>query len=68
VINAMDGGDMTCFLGQVLDGETLADGDPLWWRDARGRLPAPWMEEWERKIAGEIEVSLATMDVINRKD
>jgi len=24
VVNAMDGGDMTCFLGDVLDGETLS--------------------------------------------
>ena len=64
VINAMDGGDMTCFLGEVVDGETLAEGEPLWWRDARRRLPAGWMEEWERKISGEIEVSLATMDEV----
>ena len=34
VINAMDGGDMTCFLADVLDGKTIAEGQPLWWRDA----------------------------------
>ena len=65
VINAMDGGDMTCFLAQVTDGETMAEGEPLWWRDARRRLPAGWMEEWDRKISGEIEVSLGTMDKID---
>jgi len=36
VINAMDGGDMTCFLADVLDGKTLAQGDPLWWRCSPG--------------------------------
>ena len=65
VINAMDGGNMTCFLGQVVDGETLAEGEPLWWRDARRQLPAGWMEEWDRKISGEIRVSLSTMDNID---
>jgi flavin reductase (DIM6/NTAB) family NADH-FMN oxidoreductase RutF len=68
VINVMDGGDMTCFLGQVVDGETRAEGDPLWWREARRRLPASWMEEWDRKISEEIQVSLATMDLIDRKN
>ena len=65
VINAMDGGDIPCVMGQVLDGETLSEGEPLWWRDARRRMPAAWMEEWERKISGEIQVSLATMDQID---
>ena len=40
VINAMDGGDMTCFLADVLEGKTLSEGEPLWWRDARRKLPA----------------------------
>ncbi len=65
VINAMDGGDMTCFLGEVLDGSMLSEGEPLWWRDARRRIPGDWMEEWDRKISGEVQVSLATMDEID---
>ena len=72
VVNAMDGGDMTCFLADVVDGDILGDasGDtgvrepPLWWREARRRLPAEWMEEWDRKIAGEIEVSKSLMNEI----
>ena len=66
VINAMDGGDMTCFLAEVLDGKTLAQGDPLWWRDARRRLPPEWMARWELKQSSEIAASRATMDIINR--
>ena len=65
VINAMDGGDMTCFLADVLDGKTLAQGDPLWWRDARRELPREWLERWEAKQSSEIATSRATIDKIN---
>ena len=65
VINAMDGGDMTCFLADVLDGKTLAQGDPLWWRDARRRLPPEWLALWEKKQSSETATSRATMDNIS---
>lgn len=65
VINAMDGGDMTCFLADVVDGETLDQGEPLWWRDARRDLPKEWLEQWETKQSSEIATSRATMDQIN---
>ena len=66
VINAMDGGDMTCFLADVLDGKTLAEGEPLWWRDARRQLPSEWMTRWENQQSSEIATSRATMDSIDR--
>ena len=65
VVNAMDGGDMTCFLGEVLAGETLSESEPLWWRDARRMIPAEWNEEWDRKITGEIENSIEQMGQID---
>ena len=65
VVNAMDGGDMTCFLGEVLEGDTITDGDPLWWRDARRLIPAEWNEEWDRKIAEDIKHSETTMGSID---
>lgn len=64
VVNAMDGGDMTCFLGQVLDGDATGPpeaGEPLWWRQARQELPPQWLEQWNRQIAGEIEFSREAM-------
>ena len=67
VVNAMDGGDMTCFLGDVLEGETLAQAEPLYWRDARREIPAAWNEEWNRKISGEIEVSKQRMPDVDFK-
>ena len=66
VINAMDGGDMTCFLADVMDGKTLSQGEPLWWRDARRKLPPEWLELWEKKQTSEIVASRTTMDQISR--
>ena len=65
VVNAMDGGDMTCFLGEVLEGNTVSQGEPLYWRDAARQLPAQVMEEWDRKIKQEIEVSKSRMSQID---
>ena len=64
VVNAMDGGDMTCFLADVLEGETVAQGDPLWWRDARREIPAQWNQDWDQKIKEEIEISIQRMPTI----
>ncbi len=61
VVNAMDGGDMTCFLAEVLDGQTVSTGEPLWWRDARARMPEDWMQEWQRKQTGEVAYSRSRM-------
>ena len=65
VINVLDGGDMTCFLGEVLAGDIGSDDGPLWWRDAARRLPKEVMEEWDRKIKGEIEFSTSRMRQID---
>ncbi len=65
VINALDGGDLTCFLGDVLEGETLSDEGPLWWRDAQKMLPAEVIQEWDRKIGRERELSASLMDNID---
>ena len=67
VVNAMDGGDMTCFLADVAAGDVLSDDGPLWWRDARRMIPDEWNREWDRKIVGEIEVSRKRMGEIDPK-
>ena len=63
VVNAMDGGDMTAFLVEAVAGRTNG-GQRMTWREARPRLPRRWADEWDRKIAGEIDVSLETMGEI----
>ena len=65
VVNAMDGGDMTCFLADVIGGKTLAGGEPLWWRDARHVLPQEWLERWENKQSSEVATSRANMNQIS---
>ena len=64
VVNAMDGGDMTAFLVEVLAAQTNG-GQRMTWREARPRLPQHWADEWDRKIAGEIDVSLNAMGMID---
>jgi hypothetical protein len=56
---------MTCFLAEVISGKTLAEGEPLWWRDARRELPQEWLERWASKQSSEVETSRANMDQIS---
>ena len=65
VINAMDGGDMTCFLADVVDGGTSRDATPITWREARRLIPAEWNEAWGSKIAAEIGRSRMIMDRVD---
>ncbi len=65
VVNAMDGGDMTCFLAEVLDGYFDPDAEPLTWREARRLIPAEWNEEWAVKIGANIAVSRQRMEQID---
>ena len=68
VVNAMDGGDMTAFLVEVLDAGMDAGSDGggqgrrrMSWREARPRLPSEWAAEWDRKMARETAASLERM-------
>lgn len=68
VINAMDGGDMTCYLADVVDGamhETGAGWQPLWWFEMRQRMPAAWQAEWDAKMEAELRFSAPLFDRID---
>lgn len=65
VVNAMDGGDMTCFLADVVAGEANPDVLPVTWREARALIPKEWNDAWNEKIGGEIEVSRVSMSDID---
>ena len=56
-VNAMDGGDMTCFLAEVVDGHTISDAQPLIWRDARQLMPEEWLRAYTEKQSGEVAFS-----------
>ncbi len=66
VVNAMDGGDMTCFLAEVVDGHTISDAQPLIWRDARQLMPEEWLRAYTEKQSGEVAFSRAHMSEIDR--
>ena len=63
VINLMDGGDMTCFLADVVDGGVVGERS-LTWPDARKAIPEEWLEENDRRVQREIAISLDRMDSI----
>jgi flavin reductase (DIM6/NTAB) family NADH-FMN oxidoreductase RutF len=65
VVNAMDGGDMTCFLAEVVDGRTIGPGQPLWWREARGRVPEEWLRIYSENQDHAVAYSRAHMDEID---
>jgi flavin reductase (DIM6/NTAB) family NADH-FMN oxidoreductase RutF len=62
VVTHMDGGDHSAFLGDVLCSGVQSEGEPLWWKDLRGRMPAGHRERWEARSAANRLVSLRTMD------
>jgi flavin reductase (DIM6/NTAB) family NADH-FMN oxidoreductase RutF len=65
VVNAMDGGDMTCFLADVVAGSADPNVAPVTWREARSLIPREWSEAWNEKISGEIEISRGRMSDID---
>ena len=54
---------MTAFLVEAVGARTNG-GERMTWREARPRLPRRWADEWDRKIAGEIGISLGTMGAV----
>jgi flavin reductase (DIM6/NTAB) family NADH-FMN oxidoreductase RutF len=64
VLNHMDGGDHTVFLGEVVHSESRSEGAPLWWRDLRARAPADLLAAYTERNAGHIAQSLEVMDQI----
>ena len=55
---------MTCFLGEVLSGETLEDGEPLWWPDAAAASPTNGMPSGMNWWPGRLRSPRQTMGLI----
>ncbi len=66
VLNRMDAGDHTVFLAEIVRSEIRGDGDPLWWRDLRARMPADKRAAWDVKSARDAARALRIMDDIKR--
>jgi flavin reductase (DIM6/NTAB) family NADH-FMN oxidoreductase RutF len=65
VVNAMDGGDLTCFLADVAGGDVLMEGDPLGAREARRVIPPDWNQQWDSRLKENVEISRKTMESID---
>ena len=65
IVNSMDGGDMTCFLGEVISGEIVGKQGPLLWPDARRVLPEHLQNIWESKRCEQTNISMDTMGCID---
>lgn len=66
VINCLDGGDHTVFLGEVVASAMCGGGAPLWWRDLRVRMPAHVLAAWNERNAAHIARSLELLDTFAR--
>ena len=64
VLNRMDGGDHTIFLGEVVHSDARGEGKPLWWPDLRARMPADRRAQYDLQIVEDIAQSLRMMDDI----
>jgi flavin reductase (DIM6/NTAB) family NADH-FMN oxidoreductase RutF len=66
VVNQMDGGDHTIFLADVVAAHGHGEGEPLWWRDLRPRMPAEQAAIWDAKQAVRRRLAIETMDSVRR--
>ena len=65
VINAMDAGDMTTFLVNVIDGGIISGGDWMTLNYFYNAAPPEWIAEYSQKLARSIEFSLDKIHKIN---
>jgi flavin reductase (DIM6/NTAB) family NADH-FMN oxidoreductase RutF len=61
VIEAFDFGDSTAFLSGVVENERTSDAAPLVWSRLLPTLPQDWRDQWEEKMARDIECYRALM-------
>jgi len=67
IINAMDGGDMTCILAEVVDGRRLSDDDFFMTYDYFcATAPRGWLEQYGNRLAESVAFSLERIHNIDR--
>jgi flavin reductase (DIM6/NTAB) family NADH-FMN oxidoreductase RutF len=54
VVATLDGGELTGFLGDVVGGERLHDGEVLTARILREHMPAEWQAEWQASLGRQL--------------
>jgi len=57
IVGQLDAGDMTCYLGAILDGAILTPGEPLTWPAARALLTPDLLARYETHQAHQRDVA-----------
>ena len=65
VINAMDGGDMTAFLVDVVGGGVNSGGEWMTLHSFYSDAPAEWLTQYESRLRESVEYSLGVIDKID---
>ena len=61
IIDSMDAGDMTCFLGSVVAGIVDDSKAPLYWNQARRTLSPEQNDHWDELVRSQISISEKAM-------
>ncbi len=65
IINAMDGGDMTAFLANVIDGGILSSGSWMTLNDFYSDAPHEWILEYGEKLSRSASFSMSVIHKID---
>ena len=65
VINAMDGGDMTAFLVNVIHGGIVTGGEWMTLSGFYSEAPPEWIAQYESRLSESVEYSLKIIDKID---
>lgn len=65
VINAMDGGDMTTFLVDVIDGGIVSGGEWMTLSHFYSAAPPEWIAEYGEKLSRSVGLSVEVIDKIS---
>lgn len=65
VVNAMDGGDMTIFLVDILAGGLINSGEWMTLQHFYSTAPMEWIQQYEARLAESIDESMKTIENID---
>ena len=61
IVDTMDAGDMTCFLGAVVSGVANDSKEPLYWNQARRAVSRELNDHWDELAKSQISISKESM-------
>jgi flavin reductase (DIM6/NTAB) family NADH-FMN oxidoreductase RutF len=61
IAGALDAGDHTIYLVDVVSSRSGGPGEPLWWRDLRRRMPPERRDQWDARSAENMRLARALL-------